>query len=131
MAPLPPPDDVQVIGRELALRWPDGREDYIPVEQLRAASPSAENVGERDILGNLYGGTAQKKFPGVEIEKWHVVGGYALRFEFSDGHSTGIYSYTYLRDLADALKVKRAQQEGGDLGSFDETGDGGDVDAEG
>jgi ATP-binding protein involved in chromosome partitioning len=28
------------------------------------------------------------------------VGRYALKFEWSDGHSTGIYPFRYLRDLA-------------------------------
>ena len=28
------------------------------------------------------------------------IGNYALRFEFSDGHRTGLYSYDYLRSLA-------------------------------
>ncbi len=32
---------------------------------------------------------------------WKPVGGYALLFEFSDGHCTGIYPFDYLRRLAD------------------------------
>ena len=94
------PTNVQLIGNEVAIAWSDGAETYYPAELLRAASPSAENVGERDILGNQYGGDGPTQFPDVQVEGWEQVGNYALRFDFSDGHRTGLYSYSYLRDLA-------------------------------
>ena len=94
------PSNIQLIGNEVAIVWDDGTETYYPMEFLRAASPSAANIGERDILGNQYGGDGPKKFPGVTVVGWEQVGNYALRFDFSDGHRTGLYSYDYLRDLA-------------------------------
>ena len=94
------PTNIQIIGREVAIAWADGAESFIEFERLRAASPSAANKGERDILGNQYGGDGPKKFPGVEVVGWAVVGNYAIRFDFSDGHNTGLYSYEYLRKLA-------------------------------
>ena len=94
------PANVQLIGEEVAIVWDDGAESYFPFEQLRAASPSAANIGETDILGNKYGGHGSKKFPGVRVVGWTQVGNYALRFDFSDGHNTGLYSYDYLRTLA-------------------------------
>jgi DUF971 family protein len=96
------PANIQLIGQEVAIVWSDGRETYFPMDKLRAASPSAENIGERDILGNQYGGDGPKQFPGVTVTGWEQVGNYALRFDFSDGHRTGLYSYAYLRDLAAA-----------------------------
>ncbi|MEO5961399.1 MAG: DUF971 domain-containing protein [Opitutaceae bacterium] len=93
------PENIQIIGREIAIRWDDGRESYFPFEELRAASPSASNKGEQDIFGTRYGGDGAKKFPGVEVTGWERVGNYALRFEFSDGHRTGLYSFDYLRVL--------------------------------
>lgn len=95
------PRDIQIIGLEVAIAWDDGRESYFTSEQLRAASPSAANIGERDIMGNQYGGDGPKKFPGVQVLGWERVGNYALRFDFSDGHRTGLYSFDYLRKLAD------------------------------
>jgi DUF971 family protein len=95
------PVNIQLIGHEVAIAWDDGRETYHPFEELRAASPSASNKGERDVLGNQYGGDGPKRFPGVEVLGWDRVGNYALRFEFSDGHRTGLYSFDYLRNLAD------------------------------
>lgn len=93
------PQNIQIIGREVAIAWADGVETYYHFEALRAASPSAANLGERDILGNQYGGNGPKSFPGVEVLGWEIVGNYALRFIFSDGHGTGLYSYDYLRKL--------------------------------
>lgn len=94
------PVNIQLIGPEVAIMWSDGVESYFAGERLRAASPSAENVGERDIMGNQYGGHGPKEFPGVTVLGWEQVGNYALRFDFSDGHRTGLYSYDYLRTLA-------------------------------
>lgn len=97
---MPHPVNIQLIGPEIAIAWDDGMETYFLGEDLRAASPSAENIGERDILGNQYGGDGPKKFPGVTVLGWEIVGNYAIRFDFSDRHRTGLFSYDYLRDLA-------------------------------
>ena len=94
------PTHIELIGQEVAIIWDDGTETYFPFEKLRAASPSASNIGERDILGNQYGGAGPKTFPGVQVIGWERVGNYALRFDFSDGHRTGLYSFDYLRSLA-------------------------------
>jgi len=93
------PQDIQLIGRELAVLWADGTESYFDQEFLRAHSPSAENIGEKDIFGKQYGGHGPRKFPGVTITGWDYQGNYAVRFEFSDGHNTGLYSWDYLRKL--------------------------------
>jgi len=94
------PTNVQIIGNEVAIVWDDGVESYFEFEKLRAASPSAANMGERDILGNQYGGGGAKQFPGVQVTGFERVGNYALRFDFSDGHNSGLYSFEYLRGLA-------------------------------
>ena len=96
----PAPENIQAIGDEIAIRWGDGRESYHRMEDLRAASPSAENKGESDLLGNRVGGTDQTQFPGVAVTGWEIVGGYAVQFRFSDGHNTGLFSYGLLRELA-------------------------------
>jgi len=95
------PVNIQLIGPEVAILWSDGAESYFQSEMLRAASPSAENIGERDILGNQYGGDGPSKFPGVTVLGWALVGNYAVRFDFSDRHRTGLYSYAFLRELAE------------------------------
>ncbi len=94
------PEDIQLIGDEVAVRWSDGGENFYKMEHLRAHSPSAENVGERDLTGQIHGGSSQTSFPGVLVTGWQPVGGYAIQFEFSDGHRTGLYAFDYLKSLA-------------------------------
>ena len=99
------PEDIQLIGNEIAIRWDDGDEDYLPMDKLRALSPSAETQGERDLLGNLIGGGEPgRDFTGVTVTGWAPVGGYAIQFTFSDGHRTGIYSFPYLREVGKAIR---------------------------
>ena len=93
------PNRLELIGNEVAIIWNDGHEQFIAMEKLRAASPSAENTGERDLLGRQFGGSSQKSFPGVTVRDWRMVGGYAIQFDFSDGHNTGLYTFVYLRAL--------------------------------
>lgn len=98
------PTQIQLIAQEVAIAWSDGGETYFRVEVLRAASPSAENIGEQDIFGKVYGGARGIPNSGVTVRGWEQVGNYALRFTFSDGHGSGLYSYDYLRKLADKIR---------------------------
>jgi DUF971 family protein len=95
------PADIQLIGKELAIRWKDGAETYLLVPDLRKASPSAVVSGEPDIFGRKHGGEAGVQHQDVKLVGWQKVGNYAIRFQFSDGHQTGIYSYDYLRALGE------------------------------
>ena len=97
------PQRIDAIGNEIAIAWSDGSEDYYPMERLRAYSPSAENTGERDLLGNKIGGTDKTEFPGVTVKGWRVIGGYAIQFDFSDGHNTGLFGFDYLKKLGELL----------------------------
>jgi DUF971 family protein len=95
------PTHIDAIGDEIAIRWSDGTETYFKMELLRAASPSAENTGERDLLGRQFGGTDQKSFPGVTVTRWQVIGNYAVQFDFSDGHNTGLFGFDLLQKIAE------------------------------
>ena len=98
------PEKIEPIGNEVAIRWSDASEDFIPMEALRRYSPSAENQGEKDLLGQPILEPQNRDFAGVTVTGWEAVGGYAVLFRFSDGHQTGIYSFDYLKSVADALK---------------------------
>jgi DUF971 family protein len=97
---LKTPQNIQLVGIEVAIVWDDGAESYFTGSELRAASPSAETRGEKDIFGNQYGGGPQKDFSDIQVVGFERVGNYALRFDFSDGHRTGIFSYELLAELA-------------------------------
>lgn len=94
------PTHIQLIGSTLCILWKDGTEDYFESAYLRTHSPSAQNIGEKDIFGTQYGGNNSKNFEGVTILSWDFVGNYAIKIRFSDGHNTGIFSWEYLRGLS-------------------------------
>jgi DUF971 family protein len=99
------PVDLQIIGNELAIKWDDGGEDFIPLEPLRRACPCAGCKGEVDILGNVYRGPEQGLTPkAFELVRMERVGGYALQPVWADGHATGIYSFDYLKQVADKCR---------------------------
>ena len=93
------PTRIDVIGNTLALKWANGDEIFIEAPLLRTHSPSAENKGETDIFGKVSGGQEKTEYPNIKILKVSPIGNYAIRILFSDGHSTGIFSWDYLRQL--------------------------------
>lgn len=81
--------------RVLEVTFDDGNHVRLGAEYLRVESPSAEVQGH---------GPGQKKVPAgkrnVAIIDVQPVGNYAVRLVFDDGHSTGIYGWGYLAELA-------------------------------
>jgi DUF971 family protein len=92
------PSDVKLhqTSRVLELIFPNGRHFRLPYEFLRVSSPSAEVRGHGPGQETLQTGKRDVTITDVES-----VGHYALRPTFSDGHSTGIYSWDYLYDLGE------------------------------
>lgn len=82
--------------KTLELSYAQGEPSVLPAELLRVYSPSAEVRGHSDAERVLQTG---KKHVGVTAIE--PVGNYAIRIVFDDGHDTGIYSWAFLRDLAD------------------------------
>ena len=96
------PTDIQQIGNELAVKWDDGSESFISLEKLRRHCPCAGCKGETDILGNVYKNSETKLSPAAfELKRFVSVGGYAIQPVWADGHATGIYSFDYLKRVAD------------------------------
>ena len=94
------PANIAVIGNELAIAWTDGTESYLTLQALRRACPCASCCGEPDALGRVLRPVQQIGPRGFELLRFEGVGGYALQLFWADGHSTGIYTYDYLRRLA-------------------------------
>lgn len=82
--------------RTLELRYADGNQFSLSCEYLRVYSPSAEVRGHGQGQETLQIGKIN-----VAITDIKPVGNYAVQFTFSDGHDTGIYSWSYLRELCD------------------------------
>ena len=96
------PTNVQQIGNELAIQWNDGAESYLDLEFLRRACPCAACGGEPDVLGNISRPLVSYNEKSFQLAGFQLVGGYALQALWADGHNSGIYSFTYLRRLAQA-----------------------------
>lgn len=92
----PRPTDIRLhqASRKLEIVFDDGAHFHLPCEFLRVYSPSAEVRGHGPGQEVLQIGKEDVNI--VDIEP---VGLYAIKLSFSDGHSTGLYSWDYLYDL--------------------------------
>jgi DUF971 family protein len=89
----PTPVSMTVHGRSrvLEISFSDGAQYRIPFELMRIYSPSAEVKGHgpgQEVLQ-----TGKRNVDVVEVVP---VGNYAIQPTFSDGHSSGIFSWDYL-----------------------------------
>jgi DUF971 family protein len=86
--PDPTPTELRVRegGQVLRVSYDGGMMVDISAERLRAATPSADKSAAP---------------PGVTIVGVDAIGNYAARISFSDGHDTGLYTWTLLRALAE------------------------------
>ncbi len=84
--------------KKMTIVWGDDHLSEYSFDYLRSACPCAQcdatkhggqpaNDGSMDIAN----------FKDIGLRDVQEVGRYALRFAWSDGHDTGIFSYTYLR----------------------------------
>ncbi len=80
--------------RALQVTFDDGKVFSLAAELLRVTSPSAEVQGHSEAERKTVGGKRN-----VTILSVDPVGNYAVRIGFDDMHTTGIYSWAFLRDL--------------------------------
>lgn len=86
--------------RTLTIGWADGRVDDLDVRDLRLACPCAYCVEEMSGEALLDPASVPAD---VAPRRITSVGTYAMIIDWSDGHGTGIYTFTYLRKLAEHL----------------------------
>jgi DUF971 family protein len=101
------PEKVRVLlteGKGLEIDWADGHKSAWSFPWLRDACPCASCVEEREQEGRQPGQPKAKSAqllplytPPPKPSSVHPVGRYALQFNWLDGHSSGIYSWEYLR----------------------------------
>jgi ATP-binding protein involved in chromosome partitioning len=89
------PARIEVDGTTVTIEWDDDRVDVFDATVLRLACPCA---GCREPAS-----TAKVAAAGsVSVTGARLVGGYAINLTFGpDGHATGIYPFTLLRDLGE------------------------------
>jgi DUF971 family protein len=93
------PQNIQLIGDELAVAWNDGGESYFNLQYLRRACPCAMCGGEPDVMGNIMRPEVTYTDRSFDLIDFNLVGGYALQPRWADGHNTGLYSFQYLRRI--------------------------------
>jgi DUF971 family protein len=89
-------DDAQ---KQLIVKWKDGTSSEIEWKTLRDNCPCADCAelhGPADPL-------RLKLAPNYELDAVNYVGNYAVQPRWGDGHSAGLYSWNYLRELAGLL----------------------------
>ncbi|MED5418268.1 MAG: DUF971 domain-containing protein [Verrucomicrobiota bacterium] len=92
-------ENIVVMENELAIAWADGKESYLELEALRRACPCASCQGEPDATGRVVRPQVNYSERSFLLGSYQPVGGYALQIHFADGHGTGIYSFSLLREL--------------------------------
>ncbi len=94
--PVPAQITPDVSSREIVITWDDGHVSRYSYRLLRQACPCAMCVHEWSGAQLL----DQSKVPAdIAPKEMSRVGAYALRFNWSDGHQTGIYTFAFLRSL--------------------------------
>ncbi len=88
-------------GAGVDVAWSDGHSSHYDFAYLREMCPCALCNDEREKKAKLGPGAAALPMfkAKATARKAHSVGSYAIQFEFSDGHSTGIYSFDKLREI--------------------------------
>ncbi len=94
---------------ELQVTWADDHTSHFDLNQLREACPCAACRGGHDYMGKEYDPdlttlTPKSVYHVVDIQ---MVGAYAVQIWWDDGHSSGIYTWDYLRRIDPSLKGPR------------------------
>lgn len=94
-------------GAGVDVTWSDGHASHYDFVYLREQCPCALCDDERKkkaaVTSSIGGGAAPGALPMFKpkpkARAAAAVGNYAIQIEFTDGHSTGIYSFDYLRTI--------------------------------
>tara|TARA_B100001250_G_scaffold360556_1_gene338092 strand:+ start:104 stop:412 length:309 start_codon:yes stop_codon:yes gene_type:complete len=93
-------NDHEIVNDLILFKWNNNSEDFLELKKMRNNCPCANCAGEKDIFGNIYKGPEQiLKKESYLISGIQPIGYYALRPFWKDGHHSGIYSFTLLKNL--------------------------------
>lgn len=100
----------------LKIVWENGETTYYPLEFLRRKCPCAschEARQAKPTPANPFRILQPQEVISTEldIKQAEVVGRYALNFNWSDGHAEGIYTFGFLRELAEEEPCRRLKAQ--------------------
>ena len=103
------PREIKQLGESgLSITWGDDVTSLFKAVELRRVCPCAQCVNEWTGQRVLKPESISDE---LTLDDINIVGRYALNFRWSDGHDTGIYSFRYLREVADELNANRPVSE--------------------
>ncbi len=89
---------------KLEVAFEDGSRYELPCEYLRVESPSAEVQGHSPSQRVWIGGKRE-----VNISAIEPIGNYAVVLRFNDGHDSGIYTWSFLKELGEEYDLRWAR----------------------
>lgn len=101
-------------GAGVDITWADGHESHFDFPYLRDNCPCATCNDERAKKEAFAGSTPAPSAvlpmfkPKPRAQSATQVGNYAIQINFNDGHSTGIFSYDYLRSMCPCTDCAKA-----------------------
>lgn len=95
------PNDLKVklADQKFTIDWKDGAHSEYSLAELRRICPCATCRTERDQQSANPLRILKSDPTGVRVVSAKLVGTYAIQFEWSDGHNTGIFDFRFLRSL--------------------------------
>lgn len=88
------PARIDVDAESVAITWTDGASTRITGDRLRSSCPCAECREHESKTRSII--QIENR---TSIADAQLIGGYAIRFTFADGHADGLYPYGILREL--------------------------------
>lgn len=92
---------VQLKEQRLVVEWQDGKRSEYSLDELRRVCPCASCRTEREQEGANPLRILKSDPTGVRVTSAQLVGNYAIQFDWSDGHNTGIFEFRFLRKLGE------------------------------
>jgi DUF971 family protein len=98
-------------GNDLVIEWADGHHSSYSYPYLRDRCPCATCLDSEPAPSWESGPLPMFGSGPLKPENAELVGRYALQIYWSDGHSTGIYTFDYLRELCPCADCESAREK--------------------
>jgi DUF971 family protein len=105
------PKQVKIFKKDnLKITWEDSTEIILSLKYMRDECPCAGCKGETILLKTYRPAAPTVVTPEMyQIKNIEVVGDYAIQIAWKDGHSTGIYSWDYIKQLEEGMDENKNQ----------------------
>lgn len=95
------PKGIDVVNGKLEVKWDENDSTSFETFDLRFACPCANCVDENTGVQML---TPESIATDISVVRHQLVGRYGMSIHFSDGHNTGIYKFSKLKELKNGTR---------------------------